>query len=129
MRPRSTTARFANPTFIADRKGTYVAQLIVTDAGSPPSSSPPDTVEITATNRAPVAVADSYSVAQGGTLDVNAATGVLANDTDADGDALTAALVTTVDAWLADVEPGRELHVHADALAICRSRQLHLSRQ
>lgn len=42
---------------------------------------------------APVAVADSYSVAAGTTLTVTAATGVLANDTDADGNTLTATLV------------------------------------
>jgi Ca2+-binding RTX toxin-like protein len=41
----------------------------------------------------PVAVADSYTVAPGGTLTV-AAPGVLANDTDADNDTLTAALAT-----------------------------------
>ena len=45
------------------------------------------------TNTAPVAVNDSYSVAAGTTLTVNAATGVLANDTDAQSNPLTAALV------------------------------------
>ena len=100
-KPNASTAHFsnsnaANPTFIADKKGTYVAQLIVNDGGAPPLDSAPDTVQITATNRAPVAVADSYSVAQGGTLVVSAATGMLANDTDADGDTLTAASVSTV---------------------------------
>jgi VCBS repeat-containing protein len=44
-------------------------------------------------NSAPVGVADSYTVSAGSTLAV-AAPGVLANDTDADGDALTAKLVT-----------------------------------
>ena len=44
------------------------------------------------TNTAPVAVNDSYSVAAGATLTVNAATGVLANDTDAQGTTLTAVL-------------------------------------
>jgi hypothetical protein len=44
------------------------------------------------TNTAPVAVNDSYSVAAGNTLTVNAATGVLANDTDAQGTTLTAVL-------------------------------------
>ncbi|HEY7132945.1 MAG TPA: Ig-like domain-containing protein [Candidatus Limnocylindrales bacterium] len=50
------------------------------------------TVTITVTNRAPVAVDDAYSMTSGGTLHVPAA-GVLANDLDADGDALTASLV------------------------------------
>jgi hypothetical protein len=45
------------------------------------------------TNTAPVAVNDSYSVAAGATLTVNAATGVLANDTDAQNNPLTAVLV------------------------------------
>jgi hypothetical protein len=49
------------------------------------------TVRITVTNAAPVARADSYTWG-GGTLTV-AAPGVLANDTDADGDSLTAELV------------------------------------
>ena len=42
----------------------------------------------------PVAVADAYSVVGGGTLTVPAP-GVLGNDTDADGDTLTAQLVST----------------------------------
>ena len=45
------------------------------------------------TNTAPVAVDDGYSVAAGATLTVNAATGVLANDTDAQSNPLTAVLV------------------------------------
>ncbi|HSJ27868.1 MAG TPA: cadherin-like domain-containing protein [Acidimicrobiia bacterium] len=44
-------------------------------------------------NQAPVAVNDSYSTKQDTALVVSAANGVLANDTDADGDALTAILV------------------------------------
>ncbi|HZF31205.1 MAG TPA: tandem-95 repeat protein, partial [Gammaproteobacteria bacterium] len=47
-------------------------------------------------NDAPVAVADSYTVNESTALTVPAATGVLANDTDADGNVLTAALVTNV---------------------------------
>jgi hypothetical protein len=45
-------------------------------------------------NSAPTAVDDSYSMQQDGTLTVNAP-GVLANDSDPDGDPLTAALQTT----------------------------------
>ncbi|MFC6199524.1 cadherin-like domain-containing protein, partial [Ponticaulis profundi] len=45
---------------------------------------------------APVAVADSYAVDEDGTLTVNATNGVLANDTDVEGDTLTASLVTDV---------------------------------
>jgi RHS repeat-associated protein len=55
------------------------------------------TVQITvnAVNDAPVAANDSYTVDEDGTLNVSAA-GALANDTDADGDPLTASLVTNV---------------------------------
>src|SRR4029079_1632698 len=54
------------------------------------------TVSITVNpvNDAPVAVADSYSVNEDATLTLAAATGVLANDTDADLDALTAIKVS-----------------------------------
>ena len=50
------------------------------------------TIFVTPVNDAPVAVADSYTVAEDGTLNP-AAPGVLANDTDADGDSLEAATV------------------------------------
>jgi VCBS repeat-containing protein len=43
----------------------------------------------------PVAGDDSYSVNEGATLTVSAVNGVLANDTDADGDALTATIGTS----------------------------------
>src|SRR5206468_927273 len=45
-------------------------------------------------NTPPVAVDDSYSVLHDRTLSVLAATGVLANDTDPDGDTLTATVVS-----------------------------------
>jgi hypothetical protein len=50
------------------------------------------TVSLSVTNQAPVAAANSYSTSAGQTLTI-AAAGVLANDTDANGDALTAVLV------------------------------------
>ncbi|MEX2187866.1 MAG: Ig-like domain-containing protein [Pirellulales bacterium] len=46
-------------------------------------------------NDAPVAAADVYTVGEGGTLTVPAASGVLSNDTDADNDALTVQVVAT----------------------------------
>ncbi len=57
-------------------------------------SSDPATVSITVThvNHAPVASDDSYNMAQDTQLTVSAS-GVLANDTDVDGDALTAILI------------------------------------
>src|SRR5207244_2180005 len=50
-------------------------------------------ITVNAVNDAPVAVANSYSVNEDTTLTV-AASGVLGNDTDVDGDPLTAALVS-----------------------------------
>src|SRR5438093_470037 len=52
------------------------------------------TITITPVNHAPVATDDSYATAEDTPLTVAAATGVLANDTDVDGDPLTAALAT-----------------------------------
>jgi VCBS repeat-containing protein len=57
------------------------------------TNSTPATVTITVTNGTPVAVAETYYVEPGGTL-TNLAPGVLARDTDPDGDSLTAVLVT-----------------------------------
>ncbi len=51
------------------------------------------TIDVQSTNSVPVAVADSYLMLMGTTLTVDAAHGVLANDTDADGDLLTAELL------------------------------------
>src|SRR5207244_5937541 len=50
-------------------------------------------ITITAVNDAPVAVNDSYTTAEDTTLNV-AAPGVLANDSDVDGDSLSAVLVS-----------------------------------
>ena len=52
------------------------------------------TIVVTAVNDAPVAVADGYATDEDVTLNVDAAGGVLANDTDEENDALTAVLVT-----------------------------------
>ncbi len=51
------------------------------------------TITVTNVNQAPVAVANTYSTNENTPLTVNAASGVLANDTDADGDSLSAQLV------------------------------------
>jgi VCBS repeat-containing protein len=58
------------------------------------SNSATVTITITGVNDAPVANPDSYSVNEDGTLTVNAP-GVLGNDTDVDGDSLTASLVSS----------------------------------
>jgi large repetitive protein len=54
------------------------------------------TLTIDPVNDAPVADNDAYTVAEGGTLTVPAATGVLDGDTDVEGATLTAALVSDV---------------------------------
>ncbi|HET8696649.1 MAG TPA: Ig-like domain-containing protein, partial [Gammaproteobacteria bacterium] len=64
--------------------------------GSASSNVATVTIAVSSVNAPPVAVADSYSTNQGAALTVPAATGVLANDTDADGDTLTAVLGTNV---------------------------------
>src|SRR5690606_36951566 len=51
------------------------------------------TINVGVTNDAPVALADIYTTDEDVTLAVNAANGVLANDTDPDGDVTTAGLV------------------------------------
>lgn len=51
-------------------------------------------VAVDPVNDAPVASNDAYAAVQDTVLSVNAASGLLANDSDVDGDALTASLVT-----------------------------------
>ena len=96
-RPAGSTAVLSNsqaqqPQFVADRAGSYVAELIVNDGLL---DSLVDSVSVTATpaNGAPVATADNYDLPQDGVLNV-ASPGVLGNDTDPDGNVLTAMLVT-----------------------------------
>lgn len=75
--------------FVGTDSFTYTATDGVT-------SSVPITVAIhvSANNHVPVANNDSYAVDKNGTLTVNAAAGLLANDLDGDGNTLTATLVT-----------------------------------
>jgi VCBS repeat-containing protein len=69
-------------------------------------------ITITAGNTAPLAVADDYSVARGATLTISAP-GVLANDSDADGDALTAQLVSGTSSGLLTLQAdGSFTYVH-----------------
>ena len=56
----------------------------------------PPVVPPAPTNTAPVGAADGYTMYQGGSLSVPAAQGVLANDSDADGDPLSLAAWTTL---------------------------------
>jgi len=69
---------------------TYVA-----NDGAANSTEATVTITVNALNDAPVANDDSYSVAEDGSLSI-AASGVLGNDSDVDGDALTAVLDTDV---------------------------------
>ena len=52
------------------------------------------TITVNPVNDAPLAAANSYSVEQNGVLNIDAVSGVLANDTDVDGPALAATVVT-----------------------------------
>jgi gliding motility-associated-like protein len=63
------------------------------------------TITITPVNDVPVAVADSYTVAEGGVLIINALTGVLSNDTDADGNTLSSILVSSVSHGTLNLNP------------------------
>ena len=68
----------------------------VANDGSFDSNTATVTITVAGDNDAPVAVDDAYTVAEGGTLDTTADTGVLLNDSDDDGDTLTASLVADV---------------------------------
>jgi VCBS repeat-containing protein len=70
---------------------TYVA-----NDGTADSAATTVTITVSAVNAPPQAVADTYATTEGNALTVNAAAGVLANDTDADADTLMAALVDNV---------------------------------
>lgn len=77
----------------ANYQGTDSFQYVAFDGRT---SSTPTVVSLTiaGVNDAPQGVADSYTVGNSGQLRVNAATGVLKNDTDLDGDTLTAAVAS-----------------------------------
>jgi VCBS repeat-containing protein len=64
--------------------------------GSLNSNTATVSITVAAVNHPPVAANDTYSTPKGTTLNVNAASGVLANDSDPDGNTLTALLVGNV---------------------------------
>ncbi len=65
-------------------------------------------------SNAPIAIADTYSVNEGNTLIVPMGSGVLANDSDADNDPLTATVgVTTVNGTLTLAADGSFSYVHS----------------
>ncbi|MFC6199412.1 Ig-like domain-containing protein, partial [Ponticaulis profundi] len=77
----------------ADFNGTDSFDVLIDDGNGGTDTVTID-VTVTSVNDAPVGVADSYGVDEDGTLTVNATNGVLANDTDVEGDSLTAVLVS-----------------------------------
>lgn len=99
-RPAGSTAELDNPasmlpSFTPDGSGDYLVQLIVSDGIQ---NSDPDTVIIIVSppaNQAPVAVNDGYATDEDTTLIVSGRYGVLSNDGDPDGNAITATLSTS----------------------------------
>ena len=81
--------------FVAQHDGRYLVTLTVTD-NDDGGRQYVDTVQVVATrvNKAPTAADDSYSVDEDGVLVIDATGGVVANDSDPDGDVLTAILQT-----------------------------------
>jgi VCBS repeat-containing protein len=77
----------------ADYNGTDSFTYMAFDGTALSAAAATVTITVTAVNDAPVANGDSYSIAEDTTLSVSAA-GVLGNDTDVDGDSLSAVLVT-----------------------------------
>lgn len=78
-----------NTNFVGTDSFTYIA-----NDGTADSNLATVVISVSASNDAPVAVNDAYSIAEDTTLTV-AAPGVLANDTDTDGDSLTVVLVSS----------------------------------
>ena len=82
------------------------------------------TITVGAANDAPVATGESYGTTEDTPLTI-AAPGVLGNDTDVDGNPLTAIVVTRPTHGTLTLNDGRQLHLHAGA-ELQRQRQLHL---
>ena len=82
-----------SPDFTGEDYFTYKANDGAAGAGAD-SNVVTVTITVVHVNHAPVAVSDAYTTAQGTPLTVAPAAGVLSNDTDADGDPLTAVKVS-----------------------------------
>lgn len=78
-----------NPNYFGTDSFTYMANDGRTDSPNPATV----TITITAVNDAPSASADTYTINEDITLSVPTSTGLLSNDADLEGDALTALLV------------------------------------
>lgn len=72
------------------------------------------TITIAAVNDAPAAVEDSYTMTENGLLTTSAGTGVLANDTDAEDDTLTATLVSNVSHGVLTLNPNGSFFYNPD---------------
>ena len=81
-------------TIVLDREGSRTLTASFEGGALFGSSSDAEGHQVIAPDSPPVAVDDNYSATAGVTLVVGASDGVLANDTDADGDEPTATLVT-----------------------------------
>jgi PKD repeat protein len=81
-----------NPVHVYGLAGGYTVTLTASNAFGPGTTTRSLAVA-SASNRAPAATPDSYTVAAGGNLSVSPP-GVLGNDSDPDGDALTAVLAS-----------------------------------
>ena len=94
---QGTLSLAANGSFVftptANFSGMATFTYRATDAQGAVSVTQTATIHVGAVNDTPVGVADTYSTDPGVTLNIPAA-GVLANDTDADGDTLAAVLVS-----------------------------------
>ena len=109
--PGTTTDDFVRFTPTADLCGVGAGRYDYTVSDGALTDTGRVTVNITCVNDAPVAVADTYPATEDTTLNV-AAPGVLGNDSDVDGNPLTAVLVTGP--WPPghpDPERQRQLHV------------------
>lgn len=100
-RPVGSTALLQNPnsvspTFVADRRGVFEVLLTVDDGHAATAT---DTVSISSQNRDPVAQPDTATTPADAPVTID----VLANDSDADGDALTIVGVTQPAAGLAQI--------------------------
>jgi alpha-tubulin suppressor-like RCC1 family protein len=85
----------ANTSFDFETKASYTVRIKSTDSGVPPLSVEKQiTIMVSNVNEAPAAISDAYSTNEDTMLAV--AAGVLSNDTDVDGDNLTAVLVANV---------------------------------
>ena len=108
LQPNGTFTYTPDANFSGTDSFTYKA-----NDGSADSNTVTVTITVNAVNDAPVAVADMYNVNEDQTL--NETTGVLDNDTDAEGDTLTAVLVSDVSDGTLSLQPNGTFTYTPDA--------------